>query len=149
MVPNIDKYRLLAGPWTEFINSHVWSFNQSQTRKSRADVWTCIYAEMNITEVGIFISVFMCGIQGEATTDLNTWIAGFHGFTYPSMRATESTSASILRQSKYWIVTRTSTHVSVWNATGERFLSSNFMKILRKKIQKFAISSRLLNIYWK
>ena len=39
MVPNIDKYRLLAGPWTEFINGHMWSFNQSQRRKSRTDVW--------------------------------------------------------------------------------------------------------------
>ena len=30
MVPNIDKYWLLAGPWTEFIHGHVWSFNQLQ-----------------------------------------------------------------------------------------------------------------------
>ena len=28
----------LAGLWTEFIHGHVWSFNQPQTWKSRADV---------------------------------------------------------------------------------------------------------------
>ena len=40
IVPNIDKYWLLAGPWTVFMHDHVWSFNQSQTRKSRTGVWT-------------------------------------------------------------------------------------------------------------
>ena len=66
-------------------------------------------------------------------TDLNTWIAGSHGFAYSSMRATENPSAAILLQSKHWIDTPTSAHVSAWNATGDRFLASNFMKILKKK----------------
>ena len=83
------------------------------------------------------------------TTDLNTWIAGSHGFAYSSMRATGNTSAAILLQSKHVIDTLTSTHISAWNATGDRFLASNFMKILRKKMKKFHRSSRLLNIYWK
>ena len=39
MVPNIDKYWLLAGPWTVLMHGHVRSFNQSQTQKSRSDVW--------------------------------------------------------------------------------------------------------------
>ena len=42
MVPNIDNYWLLAGPWTVFMHGHVWSFNQSQTRKSHTDVWRSI-----------------------------------------------------------------------------------------------------------
>ena len=66
-------------------------------------------------------------------TDLNTWIADSHGFAYSSMRATGNTSAAILLQSKHLIDTMTSTHISAWNATGDRFLASNFMKILRKK----------------
>ena len=82
-------------------------------------------------------------------TDLNTWIAGSHGFAYSSMRATGNTSAAILLQSKHLIDALTSTHISAWNATGDRFLASNFMKILRKKMRKFHRSSRLLNIYWK
>ena len=48
------------------------------------------------------------------------------------MRATGNTSAAILLQSKHLIDTLTSTHISAWNATGDRFLASNFMKILRK-----------------
>ena len=82
-------------------------------------------------------------------TDLNTWIAGSHGFAYSSMRATGNPSAAILLQSKHWIDTLTYAHVSAWNATGDRFLASNFMKILGKKMEKFPRSSRLLNIYWK
>ena len=70
------------------------------------------------------------------TTDLNTWIAGSHGFAYSSMRATGNTSAAILLQSKHLIDTLTSTHISAWNATGDRFSASNFMKILRKKNEK-------------
>ena len=66
------------------------------------------------------------------STDLNTWIAGSHGFAYSSMRATGNPSAAILLQSKHWIDTLTSAHVSAWNATGDRFLASNFMKILKK-----------------
>ena len=66
-------------------------------------------------------------------TDLNTWIAGSHGFAYSSMRATGNPSAAILLQSKHWIDTLTYAHVSAWNATGDRFLVSNFMKILKKK----------------
>ena len=50
-----------------------------------------------------------------------------------SMRATGNTSAAILLQSKRLIDTLTSTHVSAWNARGDRFLASNFMKILREK----------------
>ena len=69
------------------------------------------------------------------TTDLNTWIAGSHGFAYSSMRATGNPSAAILLQSKHWIDTLTYAHVSAWNATGDRFLASNFMKILGKKWQ--------------
>ena len=45
-------------------------------------------------------------------TDLNTWIAGSHGFAYSSMRATGNPSAAILLQSKHWIDTLTSAHVS-------------------------------------
>ena len=45
-------------------------------------------------------------------TDLNTWIAGSHGFAYSSMRATGNTSAAILLQSKHSIDTLTSTHIS-------------------------------------
>ena len=41
------------------------------------------------------------------TTDLNTWIAGSHGFAYSSMRATGNPSAAILLQSKHWIDTLT------------------------------------------
>ena len=82
-------------------------------------------------------------------TDLNTWIAGSHGFAYSSMRATGNPSAAILLQSKHWIDTPTYAHVSASNATGGRFLASNFMKILKKKMEKFSRSSRLLNIYWK
>ena len=48
----------------------------------------------------------------EAITDLNTWIAGSHGFAYSSMRATGNTSAAILLQSKHLIDTLTSTHIS-------------------------------------
>ena len=54
-------------------------------------------------------------------TDLNTWIAGSHGFAYSSMRATGNLSAAILLQSKHWIETLTYAHVSAWNATGDRF----------------------------
>ena len=66
----------------------------------------------------------------DLSTDLNTWIAGSHGFVYSSMRATGNLSAAILLQlqSKHWIDTLTSAHVSAWNATGDRFLASNFMK---------------------
>ena len=32
--------------------------------------------------------------------------------------------------------TLTSSHVSAWNVTGDRFLASNFMKSLRKKVEK-------------
>ena len=67
-----------------------------------------------------------------APTDLNTWIAGSHGFAYSSMRATGNPSAAILLQSKHWIDTLTSAHVSAWNATGDKFLASNLMKILKK-----------------
>ena len=52
------------------------------------------------------------------------------------MRATGNTSAAILLQSKHLIDTLTSTHISAWNATGDKFLASNFMKILRKKNEK-------------
>ena len=45
-------------------------------------------------------------------TDLNTWIAGSHGFAYSSMRATGNTSAAILLQSKHLVDTLTSTHIS-------------------------------------
>ena len=69
-------------------------------------------------------------------TDLNTWIAGSHGFAYSSMRATGNTSAAILLQSKHWIDTLTSEHVSAWNATDDRFLASNFMKFWEKKNRK-------------
>ena len=83
-------------------------------------------------------------------TDLNyTWIAGSHGFAYSSMRATGNTLAAILLQSKHLIDTLISTHVSAWNATGDRFLASNFMKILRKKWGKFPRSSRLLIVLLK
>ena len=52
------------------------------------------------------------------------------------MRATGNPSAAILLQSKHWIDALTYAHVSAWNATGDRFLASNFMKILRKKMEK-------------
>ena len=45
-------------------------------------------------------------------TDLNTWIAGSHGFAYSSMRATGNPSAAILLQSKHWIDALTYAHVS-------------------------------------
>ena len=45
-------------------------------------------------------------------TDLNTWIAGSHGFAYSSMRATGNPSTAILLQSKHWIDTLTYAHVS-------------------------------------
>ena len=83
-----------------------------------------------------------------AGTDLNTWIAGSHGFAYSSMRATGNPSAAILLQSKHWIDTPTYAHVSAWNATGDRFLASNFMKILKKK-WKSSPDLQDLNIYWK
>ena len=95
------------------------------------------------------MSTNKCCARYEITTDLNTWIAGSHGFASSSMRATGNTSVAILLQSKHLIDTLTSTHISAWNATGDRFLASNFMKILRKKMKKFHRSSRLLNIYWK
>ena len=88
-------------------------------------------------------------LLGGGSTDLNTWIAGSHGFACSSMRATGNPSAAILLQSKHWIDTLTYAHVSAWNATGDRFLASNFMKILKKKMEKLPRSSRLLNIYWK
>ena len=77
-------------------------------------------------------AALMCEPWG-ASTDLNTWIAGSHGFAYSSMRATGNPSAAILLQSKHWIDTLTSAHVSAWNARGDRFLASNFMNILKKK----------------
>ena len=87
-------------------------------------------------------------------TDLNTWIAGSQGFAYSSMRATGNPSAAILLQSKHWIDTLTSAHVSAWNATGDRFYlqiswkSWKTKKKKKKKMEKFPRSSRLLNIYW-
>ena len=93
-----------------------------------------------------------CGNLGpfdDTITDLNTWIAGSHGFAYSSMRATGNPSAAILLQSKHWIDTLTYAHVSAWNATGDRILASNFMKILKKKMETFPRSSRLLDIFWK
>ena len=81
------------------------------------------------------------------TTDLNTWIAGSHGFAYSSMRATGNPSAAILLQSKHWIDTLTYEHVSAWNATGDRFLASYFMKILKKtRLGVPSIAGRLLKV---
>ena len=60
MVPNMDKYWLLAGPWTVFM--HVWSLNQSQTRKSRTDVWTYVNTLLNtkINKDGVMCSYLYC-----------------------------------------------------------------------------------------
>ena len=67
------------------------------------------------------------------TTDLNTWIAGSHGFVYSSMRATGSISESILLQSEHLIDTLTSIHVNEWNTLDDMFLASNFMQFLKEK----------------
>ena len=58
MVPNIDKYQLLAAPWTEF--SHVWYFNQSQTRKTRTDVWMRIYFSSELRQIQCTRTEFWC-----------------------------------------------------------------------------------------
>ena len=54
----------------------------------------------------------MAAIAHSLPTDLNTWIAGSHGFAYSSMRATGNPSAAILLQSKHWIDALTYAHVS-------------------------------------
>ena len=104
-----------------------------------------IYTAMWIID---FLKSIIAILHLSTSTDLNTWIAGSHGFAYSSMRATGNPSAALLLQSKHWIDTLTSAHVSAWNATGDRFLASKFMNIL-KKVEEFPRSSRLLNIYWK
>ena len=103
------------------------------------------YEKTHIEHMIWYVCCYTCLFV--SATDLNTWIAGSHGFAYLSMRATGSTSAAILLQSKHLIDTLASTQVSAWNATSDRSLASNFMKIVRKKIGKFPRSSRLLNTY--
>ena len=63
MVPNIDKYWLLARPWTKFIHGHVWSLvDQIQTRKSRTDVWTLNYLWSFFQSLK-HLKVFLIGID--------------------------------------------------------------------------------------
>ena len=96
----------------------------------------CILLQ-NEGALSIFQQTPLSFLSSVWNTDINTWIAGSHGFAYSSMRATGNTPAAILLQSKHLIDTLTSTHISAWNATGDRFLASNFLKILREKMKKF------------
>ena len=121
---DIDRYRRFSGKPTILwkyceLKSWLWIFQNWEYRSGILRM-----------QINCCLRIAMCRV---AITDLNTWIAGSHGFAYSSMRATGNPSAAILLQSKHWIDALTYAHVSAWNAIGDRFLASNFKKILKKK----------------
>ena len=83
-------------------------------------------------------------------TDLNTWIAGSHGFAYSSMRATGNTSAAILLQSKTFdrhtdFYTYQCMKCNRWQVFSFKF-HENFEKKNEKVPQIFEILKHLLKI---
>ena len=96
-------------------------------RHGRAEMWCQMSSrgQWSLVQVsekrGHCILILWCIFMGFGhidprveSTDLNTWIAGSHGFAYSSMRATGNPSAAILLQSKHWIDAVTYAHVSAW-----------------------------------